>query len=296
MTTWLNYHHLYYFKVIATEGSISRAADKLRLGQPTLSAQLKLFEDTIGVKLFDRQHKKLILNDTGRVALAYANEIFRTGSEMIEVLNDRLVPTRTHVQIGALDSVPKALILKVVRRLLSLGPCTVSILEGRADELIREVTLHKIDLFVSDHPPIRSEGERLFSKKILRSPVVVCGGDKYKSLKKQFPKSLDGVPMIVPTRHSKLRSDLEHYFEAANMRLDVAMETQDTSLQKLFGFEEMGLLPLPKVGIESSRDSVGLIELGVLPGVSVEYFLVAASRRIENPISSRLMKDGDWTP
>ena len=61
MSAWINYHHLYYFKAIAEKGSVSKAASKLRLGQPTLSAQLRQFEEALGVQLFERQHKKLIL-------------------------------------------------------------------------------------------------------------------------------------------------------------------------------------------------------------------------------------------
>ena len=87
---WINYHHLFYFKTIAEEGSVSKAAEKLRLGQPTLSSQLIQFEDNLGVKLFDRSHKKLILTEQGNIALDYAKNIFRMGSEMYEVLHDRL--------------------------------------------------------------------------------------------------------------------------------------------------------------------------------------------------------------
>jgi LysR family transcriptional activator of nhaA len=54
-----NYHHLYYFYTIAKLGSISKACEKLRLCQPTLSAQLKQFENYLKFKLFERENKKL---------------------------------------------------------------------------------------------------------------------------------------------------------------------------------------------------------------------------------------------
>jgi LysR family transcriptional activator of nhaA len=54
LENWINYHHLFYFKTIAEEGTVSKAAEKLRLGQPTLSAQLKQFEENLGVQLFER--------------------------------------------------------------------------------------------------------------------------------------------------------------------------------------------------------------------------------------------------
>lgn len=290
MKPWINYHHLLYFKTIASEGSIARAAEKLRLGQPTLSAQLKQFEDTIGVKLFERQHKKLTLNEAGRMALRYADEIFRTGDEMLEVLHDRLAPTRTHVQIAALDSVPKHLILAVVQAAYAAGDCMVTVLEGKGDELVRELALHQIDLFISNYVPSTHEARGLYSRSIAKVPVSFCGAAKFKGLKPSFPESLAKAPIILPTAHSKLRDDVEHYFRAAEMTLDVVAETQDTSLQKLMALDGIGIIPIPTFAIEEQIRAGSLIVLGQLPGVFEEFYLVAASRKIENPISSQIMK------
>ena len=149
MNPWINYHHLLYLKTIAEEGSVSKAAEKLKLGQPTLSAQLKQFEEALGVKLFERQHKKLILTEQGKVALDYARSIFKMGSEMYEVLHDRLVPQKPSLSIGALDSIAKQIVLQLVKKAHEIGPCLVTISEGKSDELIRELTSHKIDLLLT---------------------------------------------------------------------------------------------------------------------------------------------------
>lgn len=290
MKPWINYHHLLYFKTIANEGSIARAAEKLRLGQPTLSAQLRRFEDTIGVTLFERRHKKLVLTEAGRMALRYANEIFRTGDEMLEALYDRLAPTRTHVQIAALDSVPKHLALAVVRAAFSIGDCMVTVLEGKGDELVRELAQHRIDLFISNYLPSTHEARGLYSKSIAKMPVSLCGAPKYKYLKSGFPESLARAPMILPTAHSKLRDDLEHYFKTAEIALDVVAETQDTILQKLMAVEGIGIIPIPTFAVEDLVKAEQLLILGQLPGVFEEFYLVAASRKIENPISSQIMK------
>jgi LysR family transcriptional activator of nhaA len=67
---------LLYFKTIAEEGSVSLAAKKLRLGQPALSAQLKQLEGSLGVALFERQHKKLLITEHGKLALEYSQNIY----------------------------------------------------------------------------------------------------------------------------------------------------------------------------------------------------------------------------
>jgi LysR family transcriptional activator of nhaA len=290
MKPWINYQHLLYFKTIATEGSIALAAERLRLGPPTLSAQLKQFEDTIGVKLFERQHKRLTLTEAGRVALQYANDIFRLGDEMLEVLHDRLAPMRTHVQIAALYSVPKQLTLAVSMAAHSLGDCTVTILEGKGDELIRELALHRIDLFIANYLPSTHEARGLYSKSVAKVPVSFCGAPKFRSLRAGFPESLSKAPMILPTVHSKLRHDMDHYLKTAGITMDVVAETQDTSLQRLMGVAGIGLIPIPIFAVEDLIQAGSLISLGQLPGIFEEFYLVAASRKIENPISSQLMK------
>jgi LysR family transcriptional activator of nhaA len=184
MLPWMNYHHLYYFKVIAEEGSVSKAAQKIHVGQPTLSAQLKQFEETHKIQLFDRQHKKLILTEQGKIALEYAQNIFKMGSEMMEVLNDRLIPTRTHLQIGALDSIPKQIILDLAKKAYQLGNCQISLMEGKSDEILRELSAHHIDLFVTSFVPTGSEIKGLIHRSLSKKAVSIYGSTQFKKLKK----------------------------------------------------------------------------------------------------------------
>lgn len=288
---WLNYHHLYYFKIIATEGGIAKAAEKLRLGQPTLSTQLKQLEEMVGKPLFERRNRKMILTDAGKAALDYANEIFRLGNEMIEVLHDQTVENQTHLQIGALDSVPKSVILSLTKEAYKISPnCTVSILEGSGDELFREMYNHKIDLILSNYPPPGFEKQQVFSKSVAKLPVSVFGSPEFKNLKKSFPHSLNGQAFVLPTAHSKLRHDLNHYFKLQNIRILPTAETQDTSLQILLAQNGIGLAPLSEVKSEKLVQEGVLQHIGTLKGVYEEVWLVSAQRKLENPIAAKLMK------
>ncbi|MDO9181916.1 MAG: LysR family transcriptional regulator [Bacteriovorax sp.] len=290
MSNWINYHHLNYFRIIALEGSISKAALKLKIGQPTLSAQLKQFEDTIGIQLFERKHKKLILTESGMLALEYANEIFKMGDELLEVLHDRFVPSRPHVQFGALDSVPKHVVLAVAKAALKAGRCTVSLLEGSGDELIREMQLHKIDLVIANYIPSIKDDLKIYSRSIAKSPINIYGSKKYISLKKNFPNSLQDAPFILPTSHSKLRRDVENFFQTNRISFDIVAETQDTALQKLMGIDGLGLIPLTQNAAQLHLDENKLFEIGKIAGVYEEVFLISSGRKIENPISSVIMK------
>lgn len=290
MNYWINYHHLNYFRIIAIEGSISKASEKLKVGQPALSAQLKQFEETIGVNLFERKHKKLILTEAGQITLDYANEIFKMGGELIEVLHDRIVPSRPHIQIGALDSVSKNIIFAISKSAWKIARCSITLLEGSADELLREMHRHKIDLIVSNYVPQSIGDQKLYSKLIAKVPIGIYGSKKFLKLKKDFPYSLQDQPFVIPTNHSKLNYDLQNYLKEHSISVDIIAETQDTALQKIFGIESMGLVPLPEFSAETYVDNKMLYKLGTIEGVFEDVYLLANSRKIENPISSQLMK------
>ncbi|UOF02908.1 LysR family transcriptional regulator [Bdellovibrio reynosensis] len=284
---WLNYHHLYYFRAIANEGGIAKASEKLRIGQPTLSTQLRQLEDILGKSLFERRHRKLVLTEAGKAALDYANEIFRLGDEMLEVIKDQTSQNQTHLQIGALDGVPKNVLLSLAKEAYKIAPCTVSILEGRGDELLRELRAHRLDLIVSNYPAQLMEEEKVYSKSVAKMPVAVYGSAKFGALKKSFPQSLNGKPFVLPTLHSKLRHDLNHFFKLKGIHIEPVAETQDTSLQKLLAEDGLGLAPLSEM---KNLKEKNLIRLGRLEGVYEELWLISAQRKIENPIAAKLMQ------
>lgn len=288
MTHWINYHHLFYFKTIAEEGTVSKAAEKLRLGQPTLSAQLKQLEETLGVLLFERQHKKLILTEHGKIALDYSKNIFRMGSEMYEVLNDRLKPLKPTLHLGALDSVPKQIVLQLVKHAFRISPCLITLSEGKAGELLRELGAHRMDLMVTNFLPKGVDAKGLYSKSITKKNVAFYAAPKFKNLKKGFPASISGQPMILPTYDSQLRQDLDHWAKLNKIELNIITESQDISVKKLMAVHELGLIPTATHTVTDQVLSGELIELGHLQGVYEELFLVTAQRKIENSIASKL--------
>ncbi len=288
MTPWINYHHLFYFKTIAEEGSVSKAAQKLSLGQPTLSAQLKQFEDTMGVQLFERYHKKLVLTEQGRVALDYAKNIFRMGSEMLEVMQDRLLPTKTSLHLGSLDSVPKEIVVQLAMEAFKISPCQVTLSEGKSDELLRELFSHHMDLMVTNFLPSGVDAKGLYPRSISKKNVAFYGAPIFKKLRKGFPQSLSGVPMILPTYDSRLRQDLDVWAKLQKIELNIVIESQDVSVKKLMAMNKLGIIPMATHTVAGDVLRGDFVKIGDLQGVSEELFLVTARRKIENPIASQL--------
>lgn len=288
MNPWINYHHLFYFKTIAEEGTVSKAAEKLRIGQPTLSAQLKQFEDVLGIVLFERQHKKLILTDQGQVALDYARSIFKMGSEMYEVLHDRARPSKPTLHLGALDSIPKQITLRLVKVALQISPCQITLSEGRSDQLLRELAAHRIDLVVTNFLPIGTDGKGLYPKLISKKNIAIFAAPKFKSLRKGFPKSISGQPMVLPTYDSKLRYDLDHWAKLHDIEFNTITESQDIAVKKLMAINELGLVATATHTVTQEILSGQLIEIGQLQGLHEELYLLSANRKIPNPIAAKL--------
>lgn len=287
---WINYHHLYYFMTIAELNSISKAAEKLLLGQPTLSAQLKQFEENLGVQLFDRKHKKLILTEHGKLALEYSRNIFKMGGEMYEALHDRLKPSKINLQLGALDSVPKQVMLQLTQAALKIAPCTISLVEGKFDELLRDITSHKIDLIITDFLPLLEATKDLHHKVLSKQPLSIYGSPRFKALRKNFPLSLTERPFVLPTYDSQMRYDLEHWFKFNEIQVDTIAETQDTSLKKLIAINHMAMIPAAPHTVKNQVKAGELIEIGKLDTVFEELFLISINRKITNPIAAALMK------
>lgn len=290
MNPWVNYHHLQYFKIIAEEGSVSKAAIKLRLGQPTLSAQLQQLEATLGVTLFEREHKKLIITEQGKVALAYAKTIFKTGAEMLEVLQDKFKPLKPSLHIAALDSVPKQIVLQLVKSAFRVASCQITLSEGKSDELLRELTAHRTDLMLTNFLPNGVDAKGLFPRLISKQSVTFYGSPKFKSLRKGFPQSISNQPMIFPTYDSKLRQDLDHWSQVHKVDLNIVTESQDIAMNILMATNQLGLIPTTAQSVTEYLKRGELIEIGKLQGVHEQLYLVTAERKIENAIAAKLMQ------
>jgi LysR family transcriptional activator of nhaA len=288
---WLNYHHLYYFFVIAEKGSIAEASQFLKLGSPTLSTQLKQLEDRFNQQLFQRKGKQLILTEHGKVVYDYASEIFKLGSELSEVMREQKVVGKKTFRLGALDCIPKSLIASIAQTAYKYMPCSVTIAEGPMEQLLRDLHQHRLDLIVTNFSSYTQGENETYTRSVLRSPIAIFASSQFRDLKKGFPQSLDQAPIVLPSPTSHLRFELEHYFHMHNVRPDVVAETQDMAIQKLLGSRGMGVVPLPVPAVTgNARAASELVEIGIMDGVHEEYFLVSPRRKIENPIAAAIFK------
>lgn len=132
--------------------------------------------------------------------------------------------------------------------------------------------------------------KNVFSKRILKKPVYAYASPELANLKKGFPLSLDNAPVIVPTEHSKIRSDVEDFFNMKKIKPNMIAETQDTSLQKILASKGDGVIFLPNFTTKELVQNEKLVKLGKVSGVYSEYYLVFSKRVIENPALDLILK------
>ena len=272
---WLNYHHLHYFWLTATEGSLTAAARKLRLSPSTVSSQLKALEQSVGGALFDRSGRKLVLTDLGRFVLDYALEIFALGEELRTELGGWHAGShRLRLRVGVANILPKWLAYRLLAPVFHLDtPIHLICTEDRAEDLVASLAVGHLDLVLSDTPVGLSSDVRAKSRVIGQSAVTVFGAPplaaKYAT---DFPKSLDGAPFLLPGVGTTLRDVLEEWFDANEVRPHVVAEFGESALLKAFGQEGIGLFATPAAIREEVISHYGVAALGELEGAEERFW------------------------
>lgn len=288
--SWLNYHHLYYFKYVVEEGSIVRASEILRIGQPSISMQIKMLEDQLQTKLFERKNKKLIPTEAGKIVYEYASQIFNLGSEMLNTLNDK-AESHIRIQIGVQSSVPKNLISKLTSYIYTQFDSEISVFDGPLDQMTLGVVNHSLDIALLNNRPMIHNRSILYSKKILASQVVLAGAPIFGHLKNKPLSAFSGVPLILPTPLNPLRQSVEYYFNSNGIQMNMVGEANDTIVQKNMAISGNGIIAIMEDAIDNYVKNKQLVVLKKMEGITDEIWLISAKRNVANPIANKLIQD-----
>jgi LysR family transcriptional activator of nhaA len=212
------------------------------------------------------------------------------GGEMYEALHDRLKPSKINIKLGALDSIPKQVMLQLTQSALKVSPCSISLVEGKLDELMRDLAAHKLDLVITNFLPKFETTKGMYHKVLSKRILGIYGSHEFKKLRKNFPKSLNGQPLVLPTYDSQMRYDIEHWLRLNDLSIDIVAETQDTALKKLMSVNNMAMIPAASHTVQKQVLAGELILIGELNNVTEELFLMSSQRKINNPIAAELMK------
>lgn len=282
---WLNYHHLLYFWMVAKEGGISRAAKQLHLAQPTLSSQIKKLEKSLGATLFERVGRSMVLTETGQTVYRYADEIFTLGRELTDTLKGRPSEKRLRLTVGVPDVLPKLVVYQLLKPALSLKEhVQFECYEGKLNELLAELALHRLDIVLADSPLTPQSHVRAFNHMLGECGVTIFGtSDLSKQHRRGFPESLRNAPMLLPTQNTSLRRELERWFDEHEIRPNVVHEFEDSAILKVFGQAGEGLFAAP-TAIESQVAKQYLVRVvGRIPEVKERFYAISVERRLKHP-------------
>jgi len=282
---WLNYHHLLYFYTVAREGSVTKAAKVLRLAQPTLSAQIRRLEDSLGEKLFTRQNRGLVLTELGRVAYGYAEEIFGLGSEMLDTLRGRPSSRPARLNVGIADVIPKLVCYRLLESVLAgQEPLRLVLREGKTDDLLAALATQTFDLVIADTPLGPHLRVRAFNHLLGESGITFFATPALAArFKKGFPRSLDGAPLLLPTENTALRRSLDQWFEDLGVHPQIVAEIEDSALIKVFGQNGAGIFTAPTIIAREVRRHYGVLAIGATQAVRERFYAISVERRIKHP-------------
>jgi LysR family transcriptional activator of nhaA len=288
-----NFHHFYYFYVTARTGSVSQAAQELRLSQPALSTQIKHLEDFLQVKLFERTSRKMELTEEGRLALHYAQQVFDAGKEFADSLRDRSQKGRLKIQIGVLNSIPKAFANALLKFLLSKEPSTyIQLHEENLESMTANLKDHVLDFIFADRPVQTSAEEEIQSHLIAKIPIVFCAHPALAKKYKKVPRDLNGAPMIFPTADSRVFYSVQEYLAGAKVTPRIVAEIQDIELSLRMALDGLGILPLNKaMASKVPKSKLVILEETSGHGLHESLYIISKKRKKPHPLVETTLRE-----
>ena len=291
MSASFNYKHLYYFWVVAKEGGISRAADKLDMAVQTVSAQVRELERSLGCELLKPAGRGLALTDAGVAAMQQADTIFQLGEELPARVRDAMSTPVVRLRLGISDGLPKLVVHRLLSPVATESQLRLLCHEGNFNDLLGDLALHKLDVVISDRPAPANPNMKLYSHGLGSSNMAWYGTPALmKTSKLRFPECLNELPMLLPTTHTASRDRLEAWFEQRGIRPRIVGEFEDSALLKTFGASGMGVFPVAEWVHEELIAHYAVKRMGPCEGVTEHFFAVGTEKKVQHPLVQRLLK------
>lgn len=281
----LNFSHLLYFWAVARDGSIASACQRLHLRQPTISMQIRKLERTLGHRLFDRSGRQLVLTDVGRTVFDYADDMFSLGRELLGAL--RGLPGRRtgRIHVGIPTFLPKSITYRLLQPILQM-PQAIQLIchEAELSELLNGLVRHKFDAILTDRPVHVTSVARCFNHLLGESEIAFCAEPNLAAkYREDFPNSLDGCPLLLPSAATEMRRMLDRWFDDRPFNPRIVAEFDDSALMKEFGGGGGGLFPVPAAMLSDLARQYGVEPVGHLTELSVRYYVVTTERKLTHP-------------
>jgi LysR family transcriptional activator of nhaA len=282
----MNYKHLLYFWVTAKAGGVMRAGEQLHTTPQTLSGQIKLLEDWLGRRLFKKAGRNLELTEDGRLALGYADQIFTLGAELEAAMRASHGGKKVlDFKVGVADSVTKSIAYRLLEPALSVAdPVRLICSEGKFPDLLSQLALNRLDLVIADEPMSRRLSVRAFNHPLGGTAMsFFCTPALKARLQGDFPRCLNGQPLLIPGAQASVRQQLEGWLTRHGVVPRIVGEFDDGALMNAFGREGRGVFIAPSVIEDETMQQFGVEVVGRSEELRDEFYAVSVERRITHP-------------
>lgn len=289
----LNYHHLHYFWAVAKEGNLTRTAAQLHVSQSALSSQIKALEEDLGQALFRREGRGLQLTEAGRLALTYAETIFATGNELSALMKGGEFQKRQIVRIGAVATLSRNFQENFVRPLLKLNDVEIVLQSGTLADLLTRLSVHSLDLVLSNRHVHRDAQNPWQSHRIARQPVSIVGKPRRSKHPFTFPDHMGDYPIVLPSLESEIRSRFDLLCEQHRVTYRALAHVDDMAMLRLLARDTDAMALVPTVVVQDELRSGVLVEYCVIPQLFEDFYAITVKRHFQSPIVRSLLKRRD---
>ena len=293
MTLAFNHRHLYYFWVVAKEGSMSRAAERLGMAVQTVSAQVRELERDLGCQLLRPAGRGLALTEAGQVALQQAEQIFQLSQALPEQVLATVQAPSVRLAVGIADGLPKLEVRRLLQPVLGVANLRLVCDDGEMADLLADLVLHKLDVVLTDHPAPPNMQLKVHSHSLGTSDIGWYGAPQWwEAAHAGFPASLQQVPLLLPTPHSVVRGPLDRWLLQNGLRPRVVGEIEDSALLETFGSTGLGVFPAALAAEEELRKRSQVRLIGACEGVQEHYYAISTERKVMHPLVQQMLSRG----
>jgi LysR family transcriptional activator of nhaA len=285
----LNYHHLHYFRAVAHEGNLTRAAQHLRVAQSAVSTQIRQLEAQLGQALFTRHGRTLTLTEAGRIALAYADTIVGAGNELVATLREGRRQERQVLRVGAVATLSRNFQRGFLAPLVGRRDVELVLHSGSLGELLARLGAHTLDLVLSNRRIQEDAGTAWRCRRIARQQVSLVGPPRH-GAPFRFPDDLARVPLVLPSRDSEIRGGFDLLCEQHGLHVTVAAEVDDMAMLRLLARDSDAVTLVPAVVVVDELRSGALEEYAAVPNLYEEFYAISVRRQYYHPLVPPLLE------
>ncbi|OAD82661.1 LysR family transcriptional regulator [Comamonas thiooxydans] len=289
MSPGFSYRHLYYFWVVAKEGGMARAAERLGMAVQTVSTQVRELERSLGYALLKPAGRGVVLTDAGLAAMRQAEQIFQLGEQLPAVVRDAVGMPTMRLIVGIADELPELAVRSLMQPVMQEPHLRLLCLVDEFEDLLGDLALHRLDVVLADRAAPPNPNLKVYSHSLGSSPLAwYAPASLFAAARQDFPQSLAKVPVLLPTAHAAVRARLDQWFERESIKPYVIGEFEDSALLKTFGAAGMGVFPMASLVHEDLTTRYEVKRLGDCEGVEEHFFAIGASRKVLHPLVQKL--------